>query len=206
MIARALASLCLTIAAAAASYPTSAAVLSLRPVDQTVPLGTSASVVLGISDFLPGGLGSYQFTLGFDPAILSSSGLADRLNMGFAVGAGFLAGADAITVNDTSLEATADLVALQIAAVDTTGFLPLVEFTFDTIGLGTSPLSLRLAEGCAADFQTSGICTLLTLETTNGSITVTQATGVPEPATSALAGLALLSLAWAGRRRLAHLR
>ena len=65
---------CFCAAPALAQPPSPFVNLSLDPASQTVDLGDTADVVIGISglaDFAPRALGAFDLGLGFDPAILS---------------------------------------------------------------------------------------------------------------------------------------
>ncbi|MBN2132032.1 MAG: hypothetical protein JW741_21200 [Sedimentisphaerales bacterium] len=124
--------------------------LTLNPVSQTVGLGETADVVIGISglgDFTPPALGAFNLGLGFDPAILSLNTVVfgdqvagiDHLAPGGPGGSitDFgLSTPDTLVMYEISLESVPDLVALQPGAFD------LATVTFNTVGPGTSPLLL----------------------------------------------------------------
>jgi hypothetical protein len=163
-----------------------ALVLSFNPSSQTVGLGAPASVDVRVSDVLPAGLGAYDFDVTFDPTILAYNNVVDGLGLGFAIGLGATPGVGTVTVSDFSLEAPADLLALQ------TNEFVLFSIVFDTLALGTSPLGFSaviLGDAEGDQITPAGL--------TGGSITVA---AVPEPGALGLLLTAGLAVGWAGRR------
>jgi hypothetical protein len=160
--------------------------LVFAPADQTVGLGSQASVAVRIVDALPEGLGAYDFDLTFDAAILSFSHAIDALGLGLAIGLGTTPGAGSVRVSDFSLETVADLLALQPNDFE------LFTLVFDTLAVGASALGFANVNlGDAAGNPVAS-------QQDTGRIEVV-AQAVPAPATALLVGAALLALV--GRRR-----
>jgi hypothetical protein len=168
------------------SSSAAALVLSFNPANQTVPLSGLASVDIRVSDVLPAGLGAYDFDVTFDPTILGYNNVVDGLGLGFAIGLGATPGVGTVTVSDFSLEAPADLLALQ------TNEFVLFSIVFDTLALGTSPLGfsgVTLGDAQGNQITPAGLA--------GGSITVA---AVPEPGALGLLLAAGMAGGWAGRR------
>lgn len=169
--------------------------LRFEPVAQNVALGQKASVAVRVVGVQPGGLGNFDFEVAFDPTVLRFDGAIDAFGLG--AGLGLLAvpgvpGADSVALTDVSLEAPADLRALQPHSFD------LLTLVFDTVAPGTSALTLRGITLGDAEGSAVGVVTEV------GSITV-DPRQVPEPGSAALAALAL-ALGIAGHLRLAGRR
>ena len=122
--------------------------LTLNPADQTVNLGGTANVTIGISglgDMDSPALSMFTIALAFDPAILSVNHVVfgdqvagmDYLAPSGPAGSQTTAGVTTpgtLALSELSLELPAALVNVQ---PDTFG---LATVTFDAVGLGTSPL------------------------------------------------------------------
>lgn len=166
----------------------SALVVTTSPAAQTVGLGAEVSVVIGVEDVVAG-VGGYSFDIGFDAGLLAFDRLIDAANLGFALGLGSSLGAGTLSVTDTSLDDVATLLGLQGS-----GFA-LFTLVFDTIGVGTSALTLGNAAfaNAAAD----------AIDATLRGARITIESGgnqVPEPASWALVLSAIALATKAGRR------
>ncbi|MBI1353693.1 MAG: PEP-CTERM sorting domain-containing protein [Acidobacteria bacterium] len=169
-----------------------AATISVDPSTQSVSLGTSASVDVNVADLgilTAPSLSTYDIDVAFDPTILSFTGatFGDGLDL-FLFGLNIQAATPGVgTVNlfDLSFDLPTDLDDLQADA------FKLFTLTFDTIGPGTSPITLSVnAFG-------DSLGDPLDVTPTSGELTVTAS--VPEPSTI---GLLLAGLLVIGRRRL----
>lgn len=188
-----------------ASMPGSAATLSVYPASSTVTLGSSVNVALniaGLGDHTAPSLSTFDLDLGFDPAILSYSSavfggpvLGDQLDLfglGFGVGSVFWDTPAPGTVKffEVSLDSIDDLNSLQA------GSFTLLTLTFDTIGIGNSPLNLSInALGDAnGDY--------LAADTNNSSLTVAGSTvnAVPIPASWLLFASGMLGMGALNKR------
>ena len=154
----------------------SAALLTLSPIQANVTSGQSVSLALSISNLAGHGLGAFDVSIAYNPALLTPTGV---VNFGPALGDPALF--EAITsvggtpglfeFAETSLLSTAQLAALQPAS----GFF-LASVPFTAIGSGSSTFAIRNA--------------LLADAATGAAIPVQ----LPEPGTLLLVGLAALSL------------
>jgi hypothetical protein len=181
--------------------PSSVHAISLNfvPSAQNVSLGSSAQVAIkisGLGDSLAPSLGTYDLNVNFNPAVLSfntvSFGdpiLGDQLDL-FSLGSLIITtpGAGYVNLFELSLDSAADLDSLQAS-----DFI-LATLTFDTLGVGTSPLSFTV--NALGDSNGDS----LTADNGSGSVTVDAARSVPEPSTLLLLGSGLAGLV-AFRRR-----
>jgi len=143
-------------------------------------------VITGLGHLTAPSLGAYQLTVGFDPAILSVSGvvfgdplLGDQLDLSFF---GTLAGwslllSNLMEFNETSFDSISTLESGRA------GDFTLATLSFDVLARGTSPLTLGI--GSLSD--ASGVP--LDATTVNGSITA-----VPEPTGWLLLGTGFAAL------------
>ncbi len=171
-----------------------AAVISMTPATQTVGLGAQVALTVQVSDVLPAGLGGYDFTLRFDPAVLGFARVQDAQHLGAAIGLAANDVGGGVLLSDFSFELTSDLLALQAPAFD------LFTIYFDALGVGTSALDIDAlstfdADGNAVAYNAVG-----------ASVTVApRGIQLPEPASLALVMLALLAMRyarpWRQRRR-----
>ncbi len=147
--------------------------LSFDPVAQTVPLGPQVAVTVRIGNFLPGGLGSYDFSVNFDAGILAFDSATDLFGLGFAQGLGSLETSPGVVkFSDFSFEAESDLLDLQGGLAD----FPLFRIVFDTLAVGTSALSFGdVTLGDAAQNRVD-------VDISGGSVSV-EPRSVPEPMT-----------------------
>lgn len=173
----------------------SAAAIFVTPPSQSIGLGGQVALTVQVADVLPAGLGAYDFTLRFDPAVLGFARVDDAHGLGAAVGLAATDVGGGVLLSDFSFELTADLLAVQSSD------FALFTIYFDALGIGTSSLSI---DGLST-FDAAG--NALAYGVAGASVTVTpRATGLPEPASLALVLLALLAMArcagpWRQRRR-----
>jgi PEP-CTERM motif len=159
--------------------------LSIEPTSQTVGLGTEVAVTVKVSNTQPSGLGAYDFRFNFDGAVLAFDRFSDAAGLGAAVGLGVTQLGNSLLVSDFSLETVPDLLSFQSAD------FTLFTLVFDTVGLGTSLLDLSNI----SVFDAGG--NMVAATSGGGSITVQASSGVPEPASWALVGLAMAAgLSW----------
>ena len=166
----------------------SAYTLSFNPTDQNVAQGDKAYVDVLIAGVLPGGLGSYDFDVLYDPTILAFDSANDQFGLGFALGLGAFPDTGKVTLSDFSFELPGDLLSLQADS-----FL-LLTLVFDTLSEGASGLdfdaiTLGDVNGIPVNIAASD----------SGRVTVNP---VPEAETWAmlLAGLGLVGVATRRRR------
>ncbi len=173
--------------------------VSLAPTSQTVLQGAIVQVKVTAADVMPGGLGSFDFTLGFDGGILALDSVLDGGVLGVSF-LGWTEGADTLDISDISFSDSADLLLQQDqllrASTDPTPSLTLFTLNFRTIGFGTSGLSFT--RGTLSDV--TGAEVLFTRA--DGSVTVLENLTVPVPGTLGLVLAACLAGA-VTRRRLA---
>jgi len=170
------------------SGPVHAINLDFVPLSQSVVVGTQADVEIVISGLGVGSapsLGTFDIDVTFDPTILSFNSetygdpvLGDQLDLfGFGSLTFTTPGAGFVNLFELSFDFASDLNALQ---ADT---FTLATVTFDTLGVGTSPLNFIVNDlGDADGF-------LLTATEGQGSITAT-----PEPASLLLLATGLTAL------------
>lgn len=170
-----------------------AVILSIDPSSQNVPLGTPANVNIDISGLGNGtALGTYDINLGFDPTLLSYSGIVFGNQVDIS-GLGDIQsvtpGTGTVEVFELSLDFAAELNSLQAKS------FTLATLTFDTLATGSnSPITLSV--DALGDAYGNSIAATLQ----NGSVTIAGASSsVPEPSTllmllCAVAALALMGL------------
>lgn len=165
--------------------------VNLSPVTQTVDLGTVVAIGVSVSDLGPTGLGSYNFDIGFDGAILGFDRVVDAFGLGDSVGLDFVGGAGTFSVSSFSLEDPFALLTRQGADVT------LFTLYFNTIGIGTSALTLNSGNL----FDVNGV-EIVPFQISNASVTVLDVVGQPvsSPGTLALLLTAAAAAALVRRR------
>jgi len=174
--------------------------ISVMPASQTVSLGSSINVAVGISgldDHTAPALGVFDVSLDFDPSILSFDGAAfgdpalgdqlDPLALGNTI-AFYSASSGSVDLFDLSLDSASDLNSLQEPS-----FI-LATLSFDATGSGTSSLALTVNTLGDADGN------FLSAALENGSISIATS-AAPEPSAAGLAPAAImLAAVCLGRR------
>jgi hypothetical protein len=168
-------------------------VLDVVPATQVVLCCGPTEVALQISGLGSGvALGVFDINLSFDPAILAFKGatfgdpiLGEQLDVDSLGTLSFATpGAGTVELFDLSFDLTPDLVALQAPA------FTLATLSFNTLGIGTSPLGLTV--NALGDANGNSV----TAQLVNGEVLVT-----PEPAISLLVACGLAGLGGAVWRR-----
>lgn len=171
-----------------------AAALFITPATQTVGLGQQVALTVQVSDVLPAGLGAYDFTLRYDPAVLGFASVDDAQGLGTAIGLAATDVGAGVLLSDFSFELTADLLALQSPD------FALFTIYFNALSVGSSALTVENL----ATFDAAGHA--LAYGASGAMVTVAPpASRLPEPGGLALVGLALLAMAcsalWRRQRR-----
>jgi len=142
--------------------------VSLTPAAQTVEQGAQVAIGVSVSDLGPLGLGSYNFDLGFDAAILGFDHVVDAFGLGISFGLDFASAAGSFSVSDFSLEDPLALLVRQASDVT------LFTLYFNTLAAGTS--ALNLTAGILSDVNGD----IVSFLTNNATVTVTEPpTGTP---------------------------
>ncbi len=172
--------------------------VNMAPAAQTVFQGSIVQVRVTAADVLPGGLGSFDFTLGFDSGILALDSVLDGGVLGVSF-LGWTERVDSLEISDISFTDSADLLIQQDqllrASTDPTPSLTLFTLNFRTIGIGTSALSF--SSGALADVTGA----LVAFTRTDGSVNVLENLTVPSPGTLGLVLAAGLAGAVTRRKR-----
>jgi len=179
----------LLVLVAALSAIANAELISLHPSATTVPLGTPLSVDVMVSGFSD--LYAWQFDIDFNPAILSATNVTEGALFS-SIGVGFSPGF--IDNVGGSVTFIGDSLSGPGPGVNTDGTLATI--TFDTIGVGLA--TIDLANVILLDSNLNDI----TATISGTSVTVTAASGVPEPSTFSLLLPVLAGIGFGIRRRL----
>src|SRR6185295_17959529 len=117
-----------------------AVILSFTPTDQAAAPGQTVQVSVGLSG-LTNGVGSFAFSVNYEPTILAFTGVTDGGALGvpgidtLGLASGVLEGS--ISLFDVSFLDPASLLAIQ------SDRLSLLTLNFSTLGAGVSPLTFR---------------------------------------------------------------
>jgi hypothetical protein len=183
---------CLVVAPLSAQ---AAPIISFNPTFQSVGLGTQASVDVVISGLEQGEtIGAFDFTINFDPSIVSFSSSSFGSALGGSTLDDVVPGVGSVNAASVSLEDPATLLLLQAG-----GSFTAFTAVFNTLAVGTtsltfgpSPFVFSDGEGLDIAGVTGG----------TGSITVTdgELAPVPEPGTMLMMASGL-GAAWLKKRR-----
>lgn len=169
--------------------------LAILPDTPSVQQGTQALADVGFAQ-VTSLVGSYDITIDWDPTLLSFAGVSfyDYLDGPDNSIQSFTPGTGTLEVSETSL--------LDLANQTGFGPLPLFQIAFDTIGAGTSALTIDpTANGGPQIGDYYGLA-YTNFATINSSLQITPApSSVPEPGGSWLFAAGLLALAGAFRGR-----
>ena len=186
--------LCLILALSlGAVTPGQAALVSLSPTAPTVSAGDTFTVDLQVSSLGAGNaVGAYDIDLGFDPGLLSLTGVFFGSGLD-VLGLGSLqfstSGVGQVNLFELSLDTAGDLIALQ------PGTFVLATLNFFAVAPGTSAITLSL--NALGDAYGDALPASLVA----GSVMIAANASVPEPATYALVALALFVIVGVQRRR-----
>ncbi len=183
--------------------------LSLDPTVLSLPLGSAFAYDVRISDLGAEILSTYDIDVSFDASILSLSSVTFGTAMNLGTDSGnhiWTPGAVPGTANlvDTAVAPEADMLAGQADS------FVLFRLNFTGIGVGSSSIGLTAnILGGHSELDLFGALSPVELQldsVAGGRASVTQGGGgggtVPEPASYALVGLAMLGLVGASRKRL----
>jgi hypothetical protein len=174
-----------------------AATITVAPFLPQSPLGSQVTVTIGVSGLGAGtapSVGTFDLDLGFDPLLLSfvSATFSNQLDiLGLGDIQAVAPSVGSVNVFELSLDSASDLNALQLPA------FTLATLTFDTLAEGVSPLTVSLNALGDADGNA------LEANIQNGAITIQNGTPTnptPEPNSTVLVAIGLLSIAMATRR------
>ncbi len=174
-----------------------AAIITVDPEEQIVPVGSQVDVAINISglgDMAPDSVGEFDFDVTFDDTILALQSvefgdpvLGDQLDLfGWGSLTILTVGPGSVNVYELSFDFPEDLDTLQA------GSFTLATLAFDTLAVGTSTIDVT--------FITLGdaLGDPIPLQTIGGSVSP-----IPEPSSSILFGIGGLVVAGGIRRRLA---
>jgi len=168
--------------------------LAIEPDTPILEQGTQALADVGFAQ-ATSFVGSYDITIDWDPSLLSFAGVSFY---------NYLDGPDNSLQSFTAGAGTLEVAELSFGGLaNQTGFgpVPLFQITFDTIGAGTSALTIDpVANGGPLIGNENGV-SYTDFVTTDGSQQITPAPSVPEPDGSLLLATGLLALAGSCRLR-----
>jgi len=168
---------------ALSALPASATpILSVSPVTRTIAAGQPFSLDITVGSAAD--LYAFQFDLGFNPAVLSATGIVEGPLLKTAGSTFFVSGA--INNAGGTISATGDSLLSALAGVNGSGVLATVQF----MALAAGSSAINLFGVTLLDSALSGIPN----STATGSVTVTGPAVVPEPSTWLLLGTGLAGL------------
>ena len=125
------------VAAAILIHATASDALTVRVTSASAALGAPAPVDVFVDDVdITRGVGSYDITLGFDPAIVSFDSASAGAALGFGTGLLATPGVNSVGLAEVSFESPFDLLALQAPS------FRLHTLLFRAIAAGTSTISV----------------------------------------------------------------
>lgn len=194
------------VALACAAAGASAYTVSITPASQTVVLGAQVEVAITTGDVVgDGGLGSFDFVVGYDSSILTF----DRVDMASVLGTtfGFDTFSEVGSAGSFSISHIFDDLPAALLALQTNEFLQrndavLFTLRFNTLSAGTSLLSFTDVFLSDVEGNNQKSLALGEIGATGASVTVQERVqGVPTPGTLPLLAAALLAAACMPRRR-----
>jgi hypothetical protein len=171
---------------AMAAVPLSAATIFVEPASLTVEDGTAFSVSIAITGAVD--LYAFQFDLGFNPSMLSATGIAEGPLLAGGGDTFFIPGAIDNVAGVISF--TGNTLVTALSGVNGAGVLATVNFS--AVGEGTTPITIFNVT--TLDSTLSGITNTLQ----SGTVTVTT---IPEPGNFLLFGVGVASGLFKLRRR-----
>jgi general secretion pathway protein D len=164
------------------------AIVSIDPSSLNLPAGQTFSVDVSIPNVAD--LFAFQFDLGFDPTVLSATGITEGSFLSGGGATFFIPG----TIDNTlgTISFTANTLLGNVPGVTGRGILAIANFA--ALASGTSPVNL--SNVIVLDSNLSDI----PFSTAGGSVTVASSTAIPEPSSLLLFTSGLLSLGICGRR------
>lgn len=171
-----------------AAIPGRAVTIDIQPASQTKTLGSPATVdvraTLGTDEIIS----AFDLGLTYDTSILAYTGFTFHDYLGSPLS---FQDANEPSPGEIQFTESSLLSDGEIATLQSSGTFLLGTLTFDTIGLGTSPLNFDATfPNMVVSYSYGEITPVLT----DGSITVVQGGAVPEPASILLVGLVLAGL------------
>jgi Cohesin domain/PEP-CTERM motif len=164
-------------------------VVIVQPSSAVVGVNQTFSLNISISNV--SNLFAYQFSLRFDPTVLSTNSISEGSFLAGGGGTFFIPG----TINNAAgtITLTANTLLGPVSGVSGSGVL--ATFNFSSLGVGSSPITIF--DVTLLDSNLNPIATSVQ----GGNVTVNS---VPEPASLLLLGTGLLGVATGGHKRCRH--